>query len=163
MSGAGYAEAGLAGLQIWSGYQTAELIRDSARLQGQINDMNAGFAELDAYNSEVQGFSETARYQTTIDQTVSGQRVAFAAQGVDVSYGTAKEVQNESKLTGFLNQLDIQYQARQKAAGFHREARNIRLGGAMSNLSSEREASSAIRSGIFGAAQTGLSGYARTK
>lgn len=158
-----YAAAGLAGLQLLSGFHQAEMIRRGAKLQQAINNMNAEFAEIDAYDAEVAGFTEAGRYESVIDSTVGEQRAGYAAQNVDVNFGTAKEVQEETKFTGFLNQLDMLRQGRERAKGYKTEARNLRLGGQFTRMQGDMDASIAIRSGVVSAAQTGLSGYARSK
>ena len=153
--------AALAAYQLAAGFQQAQMIRDNADLQNRINELNAGFADKDAYEAEKLGYTEVARYQNVVDTTVGDQRAAYAAQGVDVSYGTAAEVQSETRLTGLLNMLDIQKQAREKALGFKNEARNIRLQGGMARSQAELNAAGAQNQGIIGAVGTGLSGYAR--
>ena len=158
---AGAAYAGVAGLQIASGLQQAQMIRRQARLTEQLNEMNARFAEIDAYEAEKFGYSEAAAYQTQIDATVGQQKVAFAAQGVDVNFGTAAQLQAETRLTGFLNTIDIQNQARAKARGIRNEASNIRLGSYMSRSQAEINASAVQTQAFLGAANTGVSGYAR--
>lgn len=158
-AGAGY--AALAGVQIWSGLQQAEMIREQSKLTQRISELNALFAEQDAYEAEKAGESEAARYQTTIDQTVGDQRTTMAAQGVDINFGTAAALQEETRLTGFLNTIDIKNQARAKALGYKQQARNIRLNGAMGASQAEMNASAAVTSGLMGAAATGISAYKR--
>lgn len=157
-----YAAAGIAAYQIWSGLQQAESIRESAKLTKEISEMNAKYAEIDAYEAEKSGYGDTARYQTTIDNTIADQRTGYAAQNVDVNFGTAAEVQADTKLTGFLNQLDIQKQARAKALGYKREARQIRLQGSMGNIQARSNASATVTTGLIHGANTALSGYDRT-
>lgn len=152
---------GLAALQVWSGFQQAEMIRRQAELQGRINELNAGFAELDAFEAEKMGYTEAARYQTVIDATIGSQKVAYAADNVDVTSGTAAAIQAENRFTGFLNQLDIQKQGRERARGFRNEARNIRFGGMMQRSQAAIDAAGVERSAVLSGIQTGISGYSR--
>lgn len=147
--------------QIWSGVQQAETIRANAALSKEIADMNAGYAELDAYNAEQDGLSQEARYQSAIDQIVGSQRVAFAAADVDVNFGTAKAVQEESKLAGFLNRLDIINQAHKVALGYKNQARNIRISGAMGMAQANYNAGAVQNAGIMQGVSTGISGWDR--
>jgi hypothetical protein len=158
---AGYATAALAGYEIVSGFQQAELMRDNAKLTRQVNEMNAQYAEIDANNAELDGIEQENRYQTVIDQTIGNQRVAYAAQDVDINFGTALAVQAESKLTGMLNQMDIRNQAHNKAVGYKTQARQMRLQGYLDSVQSEVRASATQNAAIMGAAKTGLSGYAK--
>lgn len=163
MSAALYAGAiGVGALQLYSGFTQARMFRDQARFNKRIADMNAKWAEHDAWEAEKYGFTESARYQSLIDKTVSEQRAIMASKNIDVSTGTAKELQEETKLIGYLNQLDIQNRASLQARGLKNEAGNLRLGGRLGIAQAEAQAGSAILQGIAGAGTTGLSAYARS-
>ncbi len=151
----------MAGMQMMQGQQQADSIMKSAEFQRQINAFNAQFAEDDAYDAEIAGYTEVARYATQVSGVLGEQRTAMAAANVDVNFGTAAEIQGETKLTGFLNTLDLQQRAREKAYGFKREARNIRLGSSMRQTQASLEASGAQSRGVISAAGTSLSGWER--
>lgn len=157
------AYAVLAGYQILSGMQQADAIRENAKITKQINELNAQYAEVDAWNAEQTGATEESRYQTTIDKTLAAQKVGLAAQDVDVNFGTAAEIQAETKLTGFLNQLDIRNQAHAKALGYTAQARNYRMGGAMQSIEAEAKATATRNTAIIGGASTSLTGYEKYK
>lgn len=151
--------AALAGFQLISSFQQGETIRDSAAISREVSELNAMYAEIDSYEAEQQGLTEEARYQSVIDSTISAQRLAFAVQDVDVNTGMAKELQNESRLVGMLNKMDIKNQAHARALGFKNQARQYRLQGAMGQAQASGEASAVQSAGIMGALSTGLSGY----
>ena len=157
------AYAGLAAYQVASGIQQAEIVRKNAELTRQVNDLNAEYAELDAYKAEVQGYSQEARYQTVIDSVLGQQRTGFAAQDVDVSFGTAKEVQAETKVTGFLNLLDIKQQAQARARGYKTQARNFRLASVTQSAQAALEAGAIQSSSFMRAGESGLKSYASYK
>ena len=157
--GAALAYGILAGVQMASGFQQAEITMHQARLSQRINDLNAKYAELDAYELEKEGVSQSARYKTNIDALAGRQRVAFAAQNVDISSGTAAELIAETGLTGFLNQMDIENAARAKARGLKYEASNMRLNAFMQGLQGELSANASRVQGLTEAFRTGLSGY----
>lgn len=146
----------LAGFQIISGIQQAEIVRENARLTKEVNDMNAEYAELDAYRAELNGESQEARYQSVIDSTLGSQKVALASQGVDITFGTAKELEAESKLNGFLNQVDIRNQAHQQALGYKQQARSIRLSGSQAVAQAEVQASAIRNTALISGAKTAL-------
>ncbi len=151
----------LAAMQIASGNSQAAAIQEQAKRKQMIANMNAEFAELDAYDAEVQGFTDSARYQNTIDSVIGAQRAGYASQNVDVNYGTAADVQTDSRITGLLNTLDLQKQARQKALGFKREANNLRLGGDFARQQGDMDASATRTSGYLNAGGTVLQGVDR--
>jgi len=157
-----WAYGGLAAFQVYTSGIQADLIGKSAALNEKIAEANAEFAELDAFDAEIFGFTQQARYVSVIDKALSEQNVAFAAEDVDKSYGTAADIQEETRLIGVLNRMDIQKQARERALGFKRQARDFRLGGFMNRLQAGVEQQSVRLRGITGAIQTGISGYSRS-
>lgn len=154
MSAGAYATGAQMGLQMWAGVQQANMIRRQSQLTEKIDALNAKYAEYDAYEAEKFGFEESARYEGQVQQTTSSQRAAMAAEDVDVNYGTAAELAEETKLNGFLNVIDIQAQARARALGIKREANSIRLNSSMKSLQAQNNASAAQMSGFVGAATT---------
>lgn len=155
----------MAGLQLVNGLHQAEIIRENAQLSQYVNDLNAGYAELDAYNAEINGMGEEARYQTAVDATLGAQKVAYAAQGVDSNFGTAASLIAESKINAFLNKQDIRNQAHSTAMGYKAQARNIRMQSAIDKSSAEAQARAVVGSSIIKGAETYLSssGYVKRK
>jgi hypothetical protein len=156
------AYAALAAYQAGSGLRQAQAIRDQADLTRKLNEVNARYAEYDAYNADLNGYAEAAAYQPKIDETVNQQKVAFQAQNVDTTFGTAAEVQKETRSIGLLNQLEMENQARAKARGFLREAERIRNSSNMQSAESDMRANSASISGYAGAFSTGVSAYEKS-
>lgn len=156
---AGYGYAAIAGLQLAGGYFAAQNIRETAELNREIAEMNAQFAEWDAYDSELEGLSELARYQSTIDKVLSEQRAIAAAQGVDLSFGTAGAIHEEDKFNAELNKMELQKRAQESALGYTRQARDIRLGATLEHADAQRRAGQTMFNSAIGAAQTGISGY----
>lgn len=155
-----YAYLALAALQLVGGFQQADITRKNGDLQYDIADMNAKFAELDAFNSIATGQGTAAKYATTVNQTQAADKAAYASEGVDVNYGTAKNVESDNRVAGLNNTLQIQRQAQNQAVGFQTQAINIRLGGHMTQLQSNLNAASQESSGIMKAISTGVAGYA---
>lgn len=156
---AAYAYAALALFQVASGAQQAEMVQANGRLSQRISDMNAKYADLDAYEAEKFGFTQSARYQSVIDSMIGEQKVRLANQNVDVNFGTAKELQEETKLTGFFNQLEIQNAARARARGLRIDASNMRLGSYMQGIQSDVSATAVRSSSYADAVKTGITGY----
>lgn len=161
MAAAVIAMAGVAGFQIISGLQQADMIRAQAGINNEIAEFNAKGAELDAFNALADGMTQEARYQNVIDATEAFQRVSYMANDVDVSFGTARDVIEESKLNGFLNKVDITNVAYARSMGFNREARNIRLQGVMNRGAANLQATVTQNAAIINGITTGVSGYAK--
>ena len=88
---------GVAALQIAGSMFAADNIERTAKLNKQISDMNAEFAELDAFDAEIEGFSEIAKYQSVVDQTLGEQRANLGAADVDINYGSVGDIQKETR------------------------------------------------------------------
>ncbi len=153
----------LAGMQLANGYFAAQNAKKTAELNQDIAEMNAEFAELDAWDAQSEGYTEQARYQSVIDNTLAEQSAIMRAQDIDVSYGTAADVESDTRFTGQLNLMEIQKQANQAALGYKRQARDMRMGGSGTAAEGKVRAASAMASGITSAINTGLSGYQRTQ
>lgn len=151
-----YALAAAAGFEIISGIQQAEIIRKNAQLSKQVNDLNAGYAEIDAFNTEQQGYSQATRYQEIIDKNLSDQKVAYAANDVDINYGTASQLQAETKLNGFLNKVDIVNQAHLAALGYKNQAAQYRMAGVNAQSQGAYAATATQNAGFLNAARYGL-------
>lgn len=158
----GYAYAAMAGLQLAGGYFASQNIKATAELNKDIADMNAEFAELDAYDALAQGETNQALYQKQIDDTLAEQRAVMNAQDIDLSFGTAASVATETQFTGQLNLMQIEKEAQFSALGYKRQARDIRLGSEMQYASDRGRAGQAMFQSVLGAANTGLTGYARS-
>lgn len=153
--------AGVAAFEVVSGVMQADTIREGGKIQKAIDEMNAQFAEVDAYHAEQDGYTKVARYQSEIDKTIGAQKVGLAAQDVDISFGSAAEVQADTKLTGFLNSIDIRNQAHAVANGYRDQARNLRLHGSQAASQADLNASATTSAAVLGGAKTLASGYTK--
>lgn len=154
-----YQYLALAAIQIWSGYQNADIIRKNGELQANIDAENAKYAENDAYNAERAGESKAAKYQAVVNQTQGAMKTAYASQNVQIGYGTAGDVERDNRMAGIVNTLTIQKNARDTAMGFRNQAINLTMSGQMKQLQSDLNASSAQGEGILKAAGTAVTGY----
>lgn len=151
--------AGMAALEIAGGYFASQNIKEAAAINKDIADMNAQYAELDAFDAEAEGQSQQARYQSVIDQTLGQQQLLMTAQDIDVNYGSASSIQAETKFTGELNLMEIQKQAQEKALGLKNQGMSIRQQGQMQQAQANTQAQQVMFKSLMGAAKTGLSGY----
>lgn len=149
----------LAAAQAASAAKQAQEVRDAAELQQALNEINAKYIDFDAYEAEKFGFTEVARYEPQISGTIGAQKNALAYENVDTSYGTAAEIQRETQVTGTLNILEIQNQARMKAAGLRQQARNMRISGAVAKDQANLNANATETAGYINAGATGYRAY----
>ena len=142
---------GLAGFQIISGFQQAELVGRQMELQRQIDEENAKLAEYDAWRAEAYGQTLMAEYQQQIDQVQAKARVSAAAEGVSTTEGSIAEVMQQNEMVGLANRMAIEASAREKALGYTRQARNIRTGSQINQATGAAQQSSIITGSILSA------------
>ena len=151
---------GLAGYQIISGFQQAELVGRQMELQRQIDEENAKLAEYDAWRAEAYGQTLMAEYQQQIDQVQAKARVSAAAEGVSTAEGSIAEVMQQNEIVGLANRMAIEASAREKALGYTRQARNIRTGSQMNQATAKAQQSSIIAGSILSAGGSLVKGLA---
>lgn len=163
MAAQAFIYGGVAALELAGGYFASQNIKATAKLNKDIADMNAEFAELDAYDSELEGQSAVGRYQEVIDRTLSEQQAAMTAADIDVNYGSAAAVKEETQFIGELNKMQIQKDAQNQALGFRRQARDTRLQANLGYAGEKARAAAVQFSSVTGAVKTGLTGYERSR
>ena len=152
--------AGFAASQLYQGINRSALIMQTSRLNKRLSNLNAAKLELDAFEAEQFGLSRSARYVSETDAVVGAQRAALADADVDVTRGTARQIQRQSRFTSFLNQLAFQDEARNRAYGLREAAASVRLEGDIRGADAAGRAEAETSKGYFGAVSTLLSGYA---
>lgn len=152
----------LAGFQIISGLQQAEMVRQQAKIQKQIDEFNAQMAEYDAWRVIGYGQTQMAQYQKQIDQAQGSAKVSAAGEGVSTTEGSIAELMQQNQMTGAMNLLEIENQTREKALGYTRQARQIRMGSQMNQMTAATQAASIVGGSILKGAGTLASGYLKS-
>lgn len=155
-----YAAAAMATYQVVAGLQASEMMKQEGEFNERLALINSQYVEQDAWEAEQFGYSRMGRYKAQEDQVLGEQMTAFAAQGIDFTFGTAAAVIEESKFNAYLNTLDIQKEARGEALGLKIQAGNIRLGGQRQASQARTNAATARGRAIVGAAGSIASYYA---
>ena len=154
--------AAMAGFQVISGLQQAEMVRTQAEIQKQIDEFNAQMSEFDAWRVIGYGQTQMAQYQQQIDQTMAAGKVTAAAAGVSTTEGSIAELTAQTELTGAMNLLEIENQTREKALGYTRQARQIRMGSQMNQMTAATQAASVIGGSVLKGAGILAAGYIKS-
>lgn len=149
---------GMAAMQLVSGYFASQNVKETAKLNREIAEMNAKFVELDAYDTEIDGLTRKARYQGIVDNVLSTQRANLAAADIDINYGSAASIPEETRFIGELNKMEIEKEAREKALGLKRQARDIRSGSVVDYARERARAGAMMFNSGMQAFGTGLQG-----
>lgn len=138
--------AAAAGLAEQRAHEAAALASDDRAAQF---DWNAAIADLQAADVLERGKEEESRFRAGVRGLIGTQRAGFAGQGVDVSFGSAVDVQADAAHLGELDAQALRSNAQREAWGFKVQAEDLRRGGgiARKEAAAAREAGKAAAAG----------------
>ena len=122
--------------------------------QAKVAQDNAKIANQNAAQERQSGLEEARLQRIKTLQTIGSQQVAMAANGIDVTSGTALDTIEDSAQMGELDALMIEYNAERKAQNYEQTANNY-LNQSNLDLLAARNAK---REGSMTAISTGLQG-----
>ena len=105
-------------------YYSAQNTKSNLQLQANLADTNAQIAELGAQSALAQGAKEEQRSRLQTTALKKSQRVALAANGVDLGQGSAAELLTSTDLMGDIDANTIKANAVRNAWGYRTQATN---------------------------------------
>ncbi|UUL83449.1 hypothetical protein [Sphingomonas qomolangmaensis] len=123
-----------------------------ARYRAAVADRNAALEQESARDALARGRTEEERSQRQTASTMGAQRAAMAANGIDLTFGSAASFVADTARVGQQDAATIRENATREARGMEREAANYR-----GEASAQRSAATgAAISGAFGVASSAL-------
>lgn len=107
-------------------YGSAKSQKSALQAQARMSDMNVNLAELGAQDALRKGNADVAALTLQYAQLKGQQRVALAANGVDLGEGSAAEVQVSNELMKDIDVDTLLSNAMRSAWGYRTEATNYR-------------------------------------
>lgn len=183
--GAAAAPLMMAGVSLSSAYIQSQEEKMQGQYQQSVSNMNAAVLDAQANDAIVRG--ETAAAEALRSGNVSAsnikkdakrvsgsQRAALAAQGIDVSSGSASDVLSETEIQSeqdfnrakYFSKLDaitIKNNAWREAWGFKVESTNTRFSGNMARSAGDFKASNTLLTGGLKAFAYGVDAYGSKK
>lgn len=98
----------------------------SSRYRAQIADRNAAMDRNSAQDALARGRIQEERQGRRTRQLVGEQRVAMAANGVEVDFGSAGALQDDTRMIGFEDAQTIRENAARESQGYEIRAWNSR-------------------------------------
>lgn len=92
--------------------------------QAKVAKDNAKIAEENAKNERQSGLEESRRQRLRTLQAIGSQQTAMAANGIDISSGTALDTVQDTAELGELDSLMIQYNSERTAFNYETQANN---------------------------------------
>ena len=126
--------------------------------QAKVAEQNRKIAQQNAEDERQQGIEESRleRYKTL--QKVGAQQAAMAANGIDITQGTALDVIDDTATIGELDALQTSYNYERRALAYEQEAGNFANQSNIDRLSSQNAANAGKLNNI----SNGLAGISNT-
>jgi hypothetical protein len=128
--------------------------KQQADYQAQVQDQNAKLAEDQAQDSILNTNLEAQRRYRDLAQTKGAQQAAMAANGVDLNFGSATDVQRDTAMIGAEDVAQIYKGGNERTKGFEINAFNARS----EAVADRAKGVGALTDGIFKGFATALSG-----
>ena len=119
--------AGIAGTTLGAigSYQSGKAQAAAYDYQAKVARENQRIANNNAAMERQAGLEEARRQRISTLQAIGKQKVALAANGVDVGYGTSLDIIEDTSMLGELDALMIEYDSEKKARNYEIEAANF--------------------------------------
>ena len=106
--------------------RAGKLQRAAADSAAELTDYNAAVADIQAEDALLRGQLDEQRFRGQVRGAVGAQRAGFAGGNIDVSSGSAVDVQADAAYLGELDALTIRTNAKREAWGYKVEATDLR-------------------------------------
>ena len=142
-----------------SSYQQGKQQQAYYNYQAQVAEENAKIANSNAALERQQGIEEARLQRIKTAQAIGSQQTAMAANGVDVTQGTALDVIEDTAAMGELDALQTRYNYERKAIQYEQQANNFQSQSNLDIIAGQNAYSAgkmnALASGIDGVAKAG--------
>lgn len=115
--------------------QAGEAGQAAANSQADLADYNALIADAQSKDAVARGAEQEARFRSGVRGMIGTQRAGFAAGNIDVSSGSAVDVQGDTAFMGELDALQIKTNAAREAWGYDVQADDLRKRAAIARKS----------------------------
>lgn len=142
------------GMGAYGMYAQGQARQEQYEYQAAVDRNNQTAAQYQAQDALDRGrVAESAQRRKTA-QIMGQQEAGLASRGMDIGYGSALSLLNETATFGELDALTVRSNAEREAYGYTQQAQNF----GMSASGAKRAGQNAATSGMFGAASSILAG-----
>lgn len=136
-------------------YNTAKASAKAAEYQEDIYRQNAQIAEQNAVTTKQSGIDDARRIKLQTLSNIATQKVAMAANGIDIDEGSALDLTDTTKYFGEMDALTTVNNAQSRASAYESEGLNFLSQAGLSSLLADNYRKSSFISGL-GSGMTGL-------
>ena len=148
------ATAASTALGVVSSVQQGKAAQAQANYQAEINRRNAAKAQANADDKRQEGIEEARMTRLKTAQKIGLQQASLAANGVDVSEGTALDMIEDTSAMGELDALTTRYNYEKQAVAYEEQAGNFNNQANLDIFAGQN----AYKSGVANAVSSGVSG-----
>jgi hypothetical protein len=143
-----------------SAYSQAGAMKAQGDYQAKMAELNSEFAELQAADALKRGDRNASSVIKEGDKVAGAQRASLAGQGVDVNFGSARTVQDDTRHSAALDALTVKNNAWREAWGYKMQALESSSRGEFAGFAAQNQANNTLLTGGMQAFGSGLKGYA---
>ena len=129
-------------------YQQGKAQQAQYNYQAQVNQQNAKIAQENAAMERQQGIEEARLQRIKASQVIGSQKTAMAANGVDITQGTALDVIEDTAAMGELDALQTRYNYERKAQAYEVQAGNYQNQGNLDIIAGQNAYSAGKANGL---------------
>lgn len=134
-------------VSVTSAVQSANAQKAQYEYQSKIAQKNANIAQANADQKRQEGIEEARMQRIKSLQNVGSQQAAMAANGIDVSSGTALDIAEDTAAMGELEALTTRYNYESQALAYEQQAENYNNQSTLDSIA----ATNAYKSGVYSA------------
>lgn len=123
--------------QAFGSFYSAKMQKNNLEFQAYMANVNARIAELGAQSELSKGQWEVGRLTMAAGKLKSSQRVALAANGVDLGVGNAAEIQASTDILKEMDKNQTTANATRAAWGYRTQAMNFKSQAAIDNTTAD--------------------------
>lgn len=153
----------LATSSVASAVTQASAAKSQGKFAQQQAESQARLSEMQSEDALKRGQKEAANVKKKANLLQGSQRAAMAAQGIDVSSGSAGDILAETAESGSLDALTVKNNAFREAWGYRAQASQQRFEGRMKRSASQFEARNTLLVGGIQAIGYGAQAYGEYK
>lgn len=145
--------------QMGNAYVQSRASQQQGRMEKQAAKLNVQLDEMRSADAIKRGqFLEAAQRRKTRG-LVGSQRASMAAQGIDLSFGSGRDITQEAMALGEMDAQTTRMNAYKEAFGYKVSASEARLRGKLASIAGKGQAKSILLTGGMQAAQSLASGF----
>lgn len=144
-------------MSVVSSVQQGKATQAQYNYQAQVARNNAKVAEANAAQTRQEGIEESRMQRIKTLQRIGTQQAAMAANGIDISSGTALDTIEDTAAMGELDALTTRYNAETKALAYEHQSNNFNNQANLDVFAGEN----AYKAGTMNAIATGFEGLGK--